>query len=697
MADWGERVARAFPNSTIPKRLVKNSPDLGRIPRYVAEYLLAQKTEEKGSDILGLHAAEDFVRTYCPRAEDRNRLKHDLTTKRQIQVLDLLSVDVDLPTGNHWATLPCLDGRLRITPMLAEKYKGLLYGGMYGMCTVVFEPDTPGSGVQGEHPARVSHFVPLQTDVPDINQYRQARAVFSCDEWADLLISSAGLNPQCLGSGDIGWRLKLLVLTRLLPFVERNVNLVELGPKNTGKTYTLRNTSSYAFVISGGRNTPANLFVNLRTNQIGIIGMKKVVIFDEIGRVQLTDQDAVVSILKDYMESGQYSRGRTTYASDAGIIFIGNIEVDGSIPSQKYAHLFQPLALAFQDTALLDRIHGFLPGWELPKIGTNSLAEDIGLLSDYFAEILNLLREIPFESVYNAARRDRPYMEGMTRRDETAIAKISRGLLKLLFPNGDLAETDKVDSVLLFAAELRQRVHNQLTVMDPGEFRDRRIGFEDLNGDEPEDFQVNHHRIISRHDVALNTQPSLGEATALVVLQTRNGDIIGGDVQIIEVSALLGTTGLEINGAHDQSMKHSARAAYNYVREHARDLHLPPEAVRSRHISIHLLYVASQREGPSAGLAFVLGIISALSGYPLVPALAVTGEVSQHGKVTAVGGIPQKLAAAKAHGRKKVILPRDNEPEIQKLEDEIRDLEIICVDTVTDALNHALQPAGSRR
>jgi ATP-dependent Lon protease len=233
--------------------------------------------------------------------------------------------------------------------------------------------------------------------------------------------------------------------------------------------------------------------------------------------------------------------------------------------------------------------------------------------------------------------------------------------------------------------------------MDPGEFRDRRIGFEDLNGDEPEDFQVNHHRIISRHDVALNTQPSLGEATALVVLQTRNGDIIGGDVQIIEVSALLGTTGLEINGAHDQSMKHSARAAYNYVREHARDLHLPPEAVRSRHISIHLLYVASQREGPSAGLAFVLGIISALSGYPLVPALAVTGEVSQHGKVTAVGGIPQKLAAAKAHGRKKVILPRDNEPEIQKLEDEIRDLEIICVDTVTDALNHALQPAGSRR
>lgn len=362
MDDWEQRVTRAFPNGTIPKRLVKNSLDLGRIPRYVAEYLLAQKTAEEGSVAGGLHAAEDFVRTYCPKAEDRNRLKHDLITRRQIQVLDLLAVDVDLSTGNHGATLPCLDGRLRIAPTLAEKYKGLLYGGMYGMCTIVYEPDTPGSGVQGEHPARVASFVPLQTDVPDIEQYRCARAEFSCAEWADLLITSAGLNPQCLGSGDTGWRRRLLILARLTSFVEHNVNLVELGPKNTGKTYTLRNTSSYAFVISGGRSTPANLFVNLRTNQIGIIGMKKVVIFDEIGRVQLTDPDAVVSILKDYMESGQYSRGRVTYTSDAGIAFIGNIEVDGDIPSPSYRHLFQPLATTFQDTALLDRIHGFLPG-----------------------------------------------------------------------------------------------------------------------------------------------------------------------------------------------------------------------------------------------------------------------------------------------------------------------------------------------
>ncbi len=697
MGTFDERVARAFPGDTISKRLAGTSADLGRVPRYVAEYILAQMTAKHGgSEAAGLHDAEEFLHTFSPRTEDTTMLRHCLTTARELQVLDLLSVEVDVATGHHWASVRCLGSeRLRIDPALAGRHRGTMYGGQWGMCSIAYRPGDPDGDIGGKaYPAVVTAFVPVQTSPSDIERFRSARAEFTTDEWADLLVTSAGLNPVHLGAGELGWRRRLLFLTRLVPLVERNVNLVELGPKQTGKTFTLRNSSPHAFVLSGGRSTPANLFVNLRTGQPGIIGMKKAVVFDEVGRVQLGDQDATVSILKDYMQSGQFARGRDTYTSDAGIVFVGNIEMDGATPSAGYPHLFQALAPALQDTALLDRVHGFLPGWEMPKIGTDSIASTVGLISDYLAEMMNLLREESFESVYQRVVGNRAYCDGMTGRDETAVARVARGLLKLMFPGGDISDTGRADSVLLLAAEMRQRVHNQLVVMDPGEFRPRRIGFEGLEGEEPADFQMARRRGLSRHDAKLNVRPDVGEITGLVVVLNRLNEVVGGDVQIIEASTFAGSVGLEIIGTYDRSMKDSARAAYNYVRNNARELHIRPDALRERHISIHMLSVATPRQGPSAGLAFVIAIISALSGYPVVPALAVTGEVSMHGKVTAVGGIPQKITGAKIHGRKRVILPRENQRDLAAMDPADRDgLEIVLVDTVVEALSHAIQPS----
>src|SRR5262249_44946730 len=227
----------------------------------------------------------------------------------------------------------------------------------------------------------------------------------------------------------------LLVLARLVPLVERNVNLVELGPRQTGKTFLLRNTSPRVFTISGGRTTPANLFVNLATKAIGILGTRKVVVFDEIAHTSFGDEDATISTLKDYMESGQFSRGTKSFAADASLVFTGNLDVEGDQPDPRYRHLFEPLPSELIDSAFLDRVHGYLPGWEIPKITTASLASEVGFVTDYFGEVLVRLREQDFQSHVRGVE----FSAGMTRRDQVAVERIASGLIKLIYPDGRIS------------------------------------------------------------------------------------------------------------------------------------------------------------------------------------------------------------------------------------------------------------------
>ncbi len=683
------KIRDIFGPAAVPKGLVRRAETLRRVPRFVAEYLLGMSIHDTANFAEAMSRVESMVAEYCPQPEDRQLLRHRLLTQRRLVILDSLNVRVDLGQGLHWAIVPSLgEHYARLDRQLAAKHQGLLQGGQWGRITLRYDESFEIAG--RAYPVEVTGFEALAGRA-DLEYFISRRSQFSLYEWMALLLASAGYAPHGVIEGQqSSLRIALLLLCRLIPLVEPNVNLIELGAKNTGKTYLLRNLSPHAFVISGGQATPANLFVNLATRQLGVIGYRRAIVFDEVAKLRFSDPDATVPILKDFMESGHFTRGREQYSADASVVLLGNLPVDGTEPASGYAHLLQGLPSELQDSAFVDRLHGFIPGWEIPKLTPSSFADGYGLLTDYFAEVLNLLREEPFHSVLSRTLGGRDFLPGVTRRDQIALERISRGLLKLLYPDGEVTP-DGATLVLALASELRQRVHDQLTILDPGEFRPRAVGWAGIVP-LPAAPDLGIAGQLSDRDKLLNTEARTGEITALTTRINASGEAIGGSVQIIEVSALdRGGGGFEVIGKHGPDMADSARAAYNFVLSHAHRLGISTDLIRSKRIAVHLVSVSTPREGPSAGLAFVIAIVSAITGVKVRPGVAVTGEVSLHGRVTGVGGTSHKLRAAQQHGRSTVIFPKENEAELGRLQEEASaGLNMVLVDSVEDALRAAL-------
>lgn len=431
------------------------------LPRYVSEYLIAKyvKPETWKDDLAKMQAR---VKELLPDLDHRELIKEKLLSKGEITLIDNVDAKVDLRGGQRFARVPSLqDSKVRVSPGLMEQHPGLLLGGLWGTVKIKYTPE-----IDADNPNELVSFTPFQVGPPDLNKYREARGQLTTEEWIALMLQSAGYHPDAFPER----RTRLLLLTRLVPLVERNVNLLELGPRQTGKTFLLRNVSPRVFTISGGKTTPANLFVNLATKAVGILGTRKVVVFDEIAHTSFGDEDATISTLKDYMESGQFSRGSLGFAADAGLVFAGNIDVDGNQPHPKYRHLFEPLPAELIDSAFQDRMHAYLPGWEIPKITSAALAKGVGFVTDYFGEVLTRLRE---DSFVNRVR-DVPLTDHLTRRDQTAVERVGSGLIKLLYPHGIMTDVE-LKEVVSLACEHRQRVHDQLCKLAAGEFKPKSI------------------------------------------------------------------------------------------------------------------------------------------------------------------------------------------------------------------------------
>lgn len=455
------RVSEILGDKSVHKLLAQQASFQG-LPRFVTEYLLA-KFVKKASWKEDVERMKDRIRDMLPSPETRELVKEKLLSTGEVTLIDQVECRVDLKEGRRWARVPSLDeNKVTVRQELLEQSPGLLLGGLWGTLKIRYLPM-----VDEKNPNELGSFTPFQVGPPDMGEFRALRSRFSSDEWLDLMIQSAGYAPNVFSSR----RVKLLILSRLIPLVERNVNLLELGPRQTGKTFLLRNVSPRVFTISGGKATPANLFVNLSTGAIGIMGNRKVVVFDEIAHTSFNTEDGTISILKDYMESGQFSRGNKQFASDAGIFMAGNIDVEGDKPHPRYRHLLEPLPEALIDTAFHDRVHGFLPGWEIPKITPASLATGVGFVTDYFGEVLARLRE----DDHRHRIQDLPMEKGMTRRDMVAVERLSSGLIKLLYPDGKI-KVEELREVAEHASDMRQRIHDQLVVLAPGEFHPKKIG-----------------------------------------------------------------------------------------------------------------------------------------------------------------------------------------------------------------------------
>ncbi len=654
-----------------------------QLPRFLVDYLVGY---------YGPATAEELIFKQFPSNRNRQLLRYQLMREGHLDILDFLEVTINLEQGCELGHLVAFQvGAARINPELLDQFPDLLQGGLWGRVTLLYDRSSL-SNLEDESSLAVwiDDFVPHQATI-DLSSWVERRERFSTDEWIEILLRSAGYHPDRI-LGDNPQRRRWLYLARLLPLVERNLNMVELGPKNTGKTYLLRNLSPHAFSLAGGLATPANLFVNLNTMRPGLVASRKVIVFDEVAHVRFSSDSGAISLLKDFMESGQFSRGRAAHSADTSLVFLGNLEVAGSQPSSRYTHLFEPFPPELRDAALLDRVHAFIPGWELQKLSSADLEPDYSLMTDYFGEILLALRDLPYGQHWRAVLKRHPYQPEMTQRDQTAVERVGRAFFKLVFPNGHGTEPESSE-ILAFAGELRQRVQRQLERMEPGEFVPHAIGFSNLatNGvGIPVDFGGRPE--LDTIDYRLNLQPSVGEVTALTVLSAEDR-IVGGDVQVIQATVIDGGRGrVRLTGQHGSSMRHSLEAAHDYLVKNAVPLGIEVDRIRAADLAIHLLWIQRGREGASAGLAFLLAMASALVNRPLRPALAVTGEVSLHGDVSPVGGVAQMLIAAHRHGRRVILLPQENLSEatarhLPRIV--VEDLRIVPVATVMDALKFA--------
>ncbi len=623
-------------------------------PRYVLEYLIdnycAEETFEQDMEKVVRRLKENFV--FGAEAE---KIRHYIRENRRHSVIASLEARLVETEDKYWATLSAINENfVNIPEEIVRQYPMLLSGGMWGTIELGYDETLVFN--KKIRPFKIISFTPFQVSMINLDDYIEKRAAFNSDEWVDILVNSCGLNPAVMTRRE-----KILYLTRCVPLVETNVNMVELAPRETGKTYLYRNVSYYAHVLSGGKATPAQLFINLNTGQVGMVGTRDVVVFDEIANTDFTDPKALVSIMQGYMQDAKFSRGKKEILAFASLVFVGNLDVQGNLPHEKYYHLFEPLPEFLQVIAFLDRVHGYLPGWEIPKLGADSYARDYGFITDYFCEIMHELRRtdvLPalrsrFELI-DAARTQR----GLSGRDLRAVNKLLSGLLKLLYPHGQVSD-DELAEVLTIACEYRQRVREQLHLIAPGEYDRIKLGARLLpSGREVLPVLPDAERV---QKVSLPDKPSVGEVIGLAV----EGD--HGCILRFEMQATRGSGRIVPLGSIQRVMRESIEAAAQYIKAKHVELGITAEWRESYDVAVLATYMGIPKEGPSAGVAIVTGIVSALRGLEVRNDLAMTGEITIMGKVLPVGGVQQKVRAAFEAGVKEVLLPVDNMKEAELL------------------------------
>jgi len=616
---------------------------------------------------------ENFV-----HGAEAEKIRHFIRENRRHVLIANMEVRLVETEDKYWASIPAInESYVHIPEGLVSQYPMLLSGGMWGTIELTYDENEIHN--KKIRPFKVLNFTPFQVSYINLDEYIEKRSLFSTEERMDILINSCGLDPSAMTR-----RQKLLYLCRCIPMVENNVNLIELGHRETGKTYLYRNISYYAHVLSGGKATPSQLFINLNTGKIGLVGTRDCVVFDEIANTDFIDPKAFVSIMQGYMQDSKFSRGKKEILAFGSLVLVGNLDVQGDLPHEKYYHLFEPLPDFLQVIAFLDRIHGYLPGWEIPKLTPQSYSKDYGFITDYFCEIMHELRKVDvlasmrsrFEVVDTART-----AKGVSGRDQRAVMKLASGLLKLLYPHGVITDKE-LEELLLIACELRQRVREQLYIMAPGEYERISIGVRILpSGKEVVPILPDANRV---HKVSLPPRPSIGEVIGLAVAGER------GCILLFEMQATKGSGKIVPLGSIQRVMRESIEAAAQYIKAKHEELGITEEWRKSFDVAVLATFMSIPKEGPSAGVTIVTGIVSALKGIPVRNDLAMTGEITIMGKVLPVGGIQEKIRAAYDAGISEVLLPEDNLKEAQLLPQYILEsVKLTPVASLKDVLERA--------
>lgn len=670
------KVLELFPGRVVRKDLVNALKGQINVPTYVLEYLLGKYCSSADQNVIeaGLKEVKRILAENYVRPDQSEWFKSQVRERGRYRIIDKVKVRLVETEDKYWASLVNLQiDKVHIDEEFIHRYERMLGGGIWAIVDLAYDPQLVHKGEL--RPFLIQELRPIQLGSGNLlREVRERRPQFTRDEWMDLLLRSVGVEPSMMSH-----RLKMLYLVRLIPLVENNYNLVEFGPRGTGKSYVYREISPYSILVSGGDVTVPSLFVSLvGRGRIGLVGMWDVVAFDEVAGLTRLANPQAINLLKDYMESGSFSRGREEITALASLVFIGNINTDIEV-ALRTSHLFTPFPSEMQDLAFLDRFHAYIPGWEFPKMTSNLLTSHFGLVIDYLAEVFRELRKLSFGDAIDQYFR---LGEALNKRDEKAVRKTVSGLIKLLHPHGEFGK-EELEEYLTLALELRRRVKEQLKRMGGVEYWNTSFSYRDRL-DETEKFVSVPEQ---GESVVIPPDPLPPGTTFTVGLDLESGRYALFRVEV----ALMKGSGYTVTGAVGRAMREAVRTAYDYLRSNIHRFTVD-RSLEDLQVHFQVVNLMQAKEGSQTAAAFFVALFSALVGRHIRPATVVLGEITVQGGVLPVSDLGECVQLAKENGARRVLVPIANAKDIPHIPPEIlAGLELAFYSDPRDCLLKAIQ------
>ena len=635
------KLRESFDGKIVRKDLTKKIKEGANVPVYVLEFLLGQYCSSDDESIIeqGVQNVKRILADNFVRPDESQKVLSKLRKKGSYTVIDMITARLDMRRNIYIASFSNLGiDNVLLEDEYPEKFDRLLCGGIW--CIVQLDYEYVEEEKKNGMPVQIRKLTPIQMPHVEIDELKDGRKHFTEDEWLDIMMRSIGMEPDTLSERE-----KWLLLLRMVPLVENNFNLCELGPRSTGKSHLYKEISPNSILVSGGQTTVANLFYNMGRKTIGLVGMWDVVAFDEVAGIHFKDKDGI-QIMKDYMASGSFARGKEEKAASASMVFVGNINQSVDV-LLKTSSLFDPFPPEMgTDTAFLDRIHCYIPGWEIPKFRPEHFTNDYGFITDYLAEFLRELRKEQYGDALDEYFR---LGRNLNQRDTIAVRKMVGGLVKLMYPDGEYTK-EQLEEILKISLEMRRRVKEQLKKLGGMEFYDVNFSYIDL-----EDMSEHYVSVPEQGGGKLIPEGLCNPGQVYTVSQGKSG-MIG--VFRLESQMLPGNGKLERTGlGSDRDAKESSNTAFNYLKANGNRISASISTTQKDYI---INYQDLQGIGMTGKLALptLIALCSIALGRPVQSSTAILGEISISGTLIKVDNLADTLQVCLDSGAKKVLLPQ---------------------------------------
>ena len=662
-----------FAGRIVRKDLTKKIKEGANVPVYVLEFLLGQYCGSDDEEIIeqGINKVKKILSDNFVRPDEAQKTLSTLRSKGFFTVIDKVTINLNIRKDRYEAEFSNLGIKeIPVSEEYPQKYDRLLCGGIWCIVQLEYEYDEED---KFSSPIKIAKLNPIQMPHVDINELKEGRKAFTKNEWIDVILRSIGMEPDQLNERE-----KWLLLLRLVPLIENNYNLCELGPRSTGKSHVYKEISPNSILVSGGQTTVANLFYNMGKRTIGLVGLWDCVAFDEVAGIKFKDKDGI-QIMKDYMASGSFARGKEEKAASASMVFVGNINQSVDV-LLKTSSLFDPFPVEMgTDTAFLDRIHCYLPGWEVPKFRPDHFTDDYGFITDYFAEFIRELRKTQESDAL-----DKYFKLGknLNQRDTIAVRKTVSGLVKLVYSNEDYTK-EELEEILRIALEMRRRVKEQLKKIGGMEFYDVNFSYIDN-----ESFEEKFVSVPEQSSSTLIPDGICSPGQVYTVSPGKSG-MIG--LFRLESQILPGNGKLTCNGiGADREARESTQNAFNYLKANSNHI---SQSISTTNKDYIIQYQDLQGIGMTSKLSLstLIALCSIALNKPTLSSMAVLGDISVSGTVSKVENLANTLQVCLDSGAKRILLPTVSAVDIGTVPSElIGTFNLVFYQDASDAVFKAL-------